>query len=287
MKITYKDVEGVRLNKEQYSFINYNFNKAFPNFPDTFNFNDIVSRYGIRDRRTNLSSSDIMLSIFKQYNAETIDPTKYSYYDLEKILNFRKKNNTLKEGEVFKYQEILKYLKYNLLFDYDNQRLNYVAGATASVNFEKLIKRFDEACLNQKDMSTLLKALTMQINNAVINGLFTGLSNLVSLYYMSAVKNADKTKFCDPVLENIITYLYHDFILGENCISIPALIDSNFDLLITTCRELFTENKKPIEGKSYSVKDLYDIIIFPFYKIFCNYTKRVPADLYTYFNNRK
>lgn len=94
MKITYKDVEGVRLNKEQYSFINYNFNKAFPNFPDTFNFNDIVSRYGIRDRRTNLSSSDIMLSIFKQYNAETIDPTKYSYFDLEKILNFRKKNNT-------------------------------------------------------------------------------------------------------------------------------------------------------------------------------------------------
>ena len=212
MKITYKDVEGVRLNKEQYSFINYNFNKAFPNFPDTFNFNDIVSRYGIRDRRTNLSSSDIMLSIFKQYNAETINPTKYSYYDLEKILSFRKKNNTLKEGEVFKYQEILKYLKYNLLFDYDNQRLNYVAGATASVNFEKLVKRFDEACLNPKDMSTLLKALTMQVNNAVINGLFTGLSNLVSLYYMSAVKNADKTKFCDPVLENIISYLYHDFI---------------------------------------------------------------------------
>ena len=63
MKITYKDVEGVRLNKEQYSFINYNFNKAFPNFPDTFNFNDIVSRYGIRDRRTNLSSSDIMFDI--------------------------------------------------------------------------------------------------------------------------------------------------------------------------------------------------------------------------------
>lgn len=84
MKITYKDVEGVRLNKEQYSFINYNFNKAFPNFPDTFNFNDIVSRYGIRDRRTNLAPSDIMFSIFKQYNAETIDPTKYSYYDLEK-----------------------------------------------------------------------------------------------------------------------------------------------------------------------------------------------------------
>lgn len=75
--------------------------------------------------------------------------------------------------------------------------------------------------------------------------------------------------------------------MGDNCISIPALIDSNFDLLITACRELFTENKKPIEGKSYSVKDLYDIIIFPFYKIFCNYTKRVPADLYTYFNNRK
>ena len=120
MKITYKDVEEVRLNKEQYSFINYNFNKAFPNFPDTFNFNDIVSRYGIRDRRTNLSSSDIMFDIFKQYNAKTIDPTKYSYYDLEKILNFRKKNNTLKEGEVFKYQEILKYLKYNLLFDYYN-----------------------------------------------------------------------------------------------------------------------------------------------------------------------